>query len=64
MTREQKIEWLKNADADKLLKQFERCSVNVSDPFETVNRNSQYTLDGIFEDYELVKAELLSRLSK
>ena len=64
MTREQKIEWLANADAEKLLRQFEACSRRASDPFETVNRDDRFTIEGIFEDYELTKSELMKRLNK
>ena len=50
MTREQKIEWLANASVEDLLKQYEVSARNADNPWETVNRDSRYTLEGIFED--------------
>ena len=62
MTREQKIEWLANASVEDLLKQYEVSARNADNPWETVNRDSRYTLEGIFEDYRLVKAEVRRRM--
>lgn len=64
MTREQKIEWLREADIDKLLKQYETTAVRAHDPFDTVARDSRYTIEGIIEDMELVRAEVIRRMSK
>ncbi len=63
MTREQKIEWLANADTETLLKQYERCAVNASDPFETVRKDNRYTVESIFEEYDLVKSEVVKRMT-
>lgn len=64
MTREQKIEWLAKADTEALLRQYEVSARNSYNAFELVNKDSRYTIEGIFEDYELVRAEVLKRLAK
>lgn len=64
MTREQKIEWLAKADTEALLRQYEGCARRADDPFETVRKDSRYTLEMIFEDYELTKAEVVRRMTK
>lgn len=63
MTKEQKINWLENATNETLLKQFETCSKEASDPF-TYSKRQNRKFDEIFEDYELVKAEIFKRMSK
>ena len=56
MTREQKIKWLENASNEDLLKQYETTSHNVfATPFGAIEYE---------EDYELVRAELLRRMTK
>ena len=62
MTREQKIEWLTNASVEDLLNQYEVSARNASDPFETVKKDSRYTIEGIFEDYKLVREEIKKRM--
>lgn len=64
MTREQKIEWLAKADTEALLKQYEISSRNAFNAFELAGKDSRYTIEGIFEDYELVKAEVVKRMTK
>lgn len=56
MTREQKIEWLKTVSNEILLKQFESTNYLI---FTTEFGSLKYE-----EDYELVKAELLRRMTK
>jgi len=64
MTREQKIEWLKQADTEALLRQYEVSSRNAFNAFELASKDSRYTLEGIFEDFELVKAEVVKRMTR
>lgn len=61
MTREQKIEWLKNASNEELVKQFERSSRAADDVFE-LSRRWGRSIDELLEDYELSKAELMKRM--
>lgn len=53
MTREQKIEWLANADAQQLLSTYDFHSRNFN-PFD----------EDTCESFELTKAEIIKRLSK
>lgn len=62
MTREQKIEWLANADTEALLRQYEVSARNADNAFELASKDSRYTLEGIFEDFKLVKAEVIRRM--
>lgn len=62
MTMEQKIEWLRNASIEELLKQYEISAAKANDPFDTVRRDSRYTIEGILEDYRLVKDEVIRRM--
>lgn len=64
MTRAQKIVWLANADTDTLLRQFEVSVRNADNWMELVKNYEEYTLEGIFEDLELVKEEIKRRLEK
>ena len=63
MTKEQKIDWLANATNEGILKQFETSVRWADDPF-TYAKNMNYSVEEIFEDYELVRAEILKRMSK
>lgn len=60
MTKEEKTAWLQAASPEALLKQFESASKSMERLFEHPWR----TADEIIEDYDLVKAEMLRRLSK
>lgn len=62
MTREQKIELLSGMDTERLLKQFEVCVRNADNAFDLAKKNSNYTIEGIFEDYGLVRDEMVKRL--
>lgn len=62
MTKEQKIEWLAKADAETLLNQYEAAVRRADKAWEIVAHDSRYTLEGIFEDLELVKAEVVKRI--
>lgn len=64
MTRTQKIAWLANADTDTLLRQFEVSVRKADNWMELVKNYEEYTLEGIFEDLELVKEEIKRRLEK
>lgn len=64
MTREQKIQWLENADTEALLRQYEVSARNSYNAFELAGKDSRYTIEGIFEDYELAKAEVIKRMTK
>ena len=57
MTREQKIEWLANANNEEVIEQL-RWAVHHMD-----SDNLKTKIEGN-EDYKLVKAELMKRLSK
>lgn len=63
MTKEQKIDWLANATNEGLLRQFETNARWTDDPF-TYAKNMNYSVEEIFEDYELVRAEILKRMAK
>lgn len=60
MTREEKIAWLEKASNEQVIKQFEARVRDMEHLFEIKHR----TIEEIQEDYELVKAEVLKRLSK
>lgn len=62
-TREEKINWLANATNEELLKQFETSSRWADDPF-TYAKNMNYSVEAIFEDYNLVRTEILKRMTK
>ena len=64
MTKEQKVEWFANADMDVLLNQYESAVRRADKAWEIVARDSRYTIEGIFEDLELVKAEVIKRMSR
>lgn len=64
MTRAQKIVWLANADTDALLRQYETSVRKADNWMELVKNYEEYTLEGIFEDLELVKEEIKRRLEK
>ena len=63
MTKEQKIDWLANATNEGLVRQFETSARWADDPF-TYAKNMNYSVEEIFEDYELVRAEILKRMAK
>ena len=62
MTREEKIAWLKAADTEKFLKQYETSVMHMHNCFEIVAKDDRYTIEGIWADYELARAEMLRRL--
>ena len=64
MTREEKIEWLAKADTEVLLNQYEAAVRRADKAFEIVEHDSRYTLEGIFEDLELARAEVVRRMAK
>lgn len=64
MTRTQKIVWLANADTDTLLRQYKTSVRKADNWMELVKNYEEYTLEGIFEDLELVKEEIKRRLEK
>lgn len=63
MTKDQKIEWLKNATLDQLLRQYETSAIAARDPFE-YERRLGIPFDEIMENYKLAKAELISRMTR
>jgi hypothetical protein len=62
-TKEQKINWIENATNEELLEQFETSTRWASDPFAYAKRMN-YSVDAIFEDYKLLKDEILKRMTK
>ena len=62
MTREEKIEWLRNASTDQLLRQYETCTKAVSNLFDHA-KNFGLTPEEVVDDYELVKAEVIRRMN-
>lgn len=56
MTREQKMEWLRNASNEELMKQYEASTIKK-------NHGTLFDRENI-EDLELVRAEVLRRLSR
>lgn len=64
MTREQKIEWLTNADTQSLLNQYEAATRRADNVWEILKHDDRYTLEGIFEDLELTRAEVVRRMTK
>lgn len=56
MTREQKVEWLENATAEELLKQYETS-------LRTYDKGMCFDKENL-EDLNLVKTEILKRMSK
>lgn len=63
MTRDQKIEWLKNATPDELLRQYETSSRAAEDPFET-ERRMGISFEEIMENYVLARAEVIGRMTR
>lgn len=64
MTREQKVEWLAGADTMTLLNQYEAAVRRASNVFNIIENDRRYTVEGIFEDLELAKAEVMRRMAK
>lgn len=56
MTREEKKNWLENASAEELIKQY-KTSIRTYDKGDCFDKNN-------LEDIDLVEAELLRRLSR
>ena len=59
MTREAKIDWLRNASNEELIGQMKSTVVAISHSGNTIEQ--QINLQ---EDYELVTAEMLRRMAK
>ena len=65
MTKEQKIEWLRNASAEELLKQYETSARWANDPFEFAKHfDGKVTIENIIDDYHLAKEEVIRRMTK
>jgi len=62
MTREQKIDWLRKADTETLLKQYETCVRKMDHIFEIAGSGRE-TLESISENYDLTRAEVISRMT-
>lgn len=63
MTREEKIEWARTATTEQLLKQYEASTVHAADPLKwaEIYRVDVHVFD---ENYDIVRAEVVRRLSK
>ena len=64
MTREEKIAWLRAADTDVLLRQYEASVRRADKAWAIVEHDKRYTLEEIFEDLEIAKAEVMRRMTK
>ena len=63
MTREQKIEWLRNASTEELLKQYETSARWANDPFEFARRYNR-TAEEAIENYHMAREEVIRRMTK